>query len=108
MKLTEKKALKLSIEMWAWLNKHPLSTKFEWPKYKRYETDCFMCSYCVDADKNWTCKSCCLKSKSLCCGGWGKAYAQWDDATTEIRSQKGSLKILNALKKRLTKLEDPK
>ena len=49
MKLTEKKAIELSIELWTWLAETG-ENKNEWPEWKRHggqyeecENDCFLC-----------------------------------------------------------------
>jgi hypothetical protein len=48
MKLTKKKALKICVELWDWLSKHPNSKKEDCPKMDKYsdmENDCSCCEF---------------------------------------------------------------
>lgn len=42
-KLTEKKAISLSIRMWKWLAKNPLCKKQDWPQYKKHKIESCLC-----------------------------------------------------------------
>ncbi len=47
MRLTRKRAIELSIELWEWLAETG-KAKWEWEGWKRYgetEADCFLCEY---------------------------------------------------------------
>jgi hypothetical protein len=120
MKLTEKRAIKLSIELWQWLYDNPTLSKEHWPKNAVYDLEnmkgqCFCCEYYVEypymkcsARDNGTLFKCPLMSLLLCGTAYPiSAYVQWMKATFigDIEySKKNSLTILNALKKKYAKI----
>lgn len=53
MKLTKKKAIEISIELWTWLAKTGRKYKSDWPRWKEYgrmQDDCALCECFIDCD----------------------------------------------------------
>lgn len=106
-KLTEKKALELSIEMWTWLHQNPLKDKMDYPKYKKqgisqYFNRCPCCQY-------YTCNDCPLDFEGpyqgKCAGG---AFFKWHSAQSIKTSKKNSAIILKALQDKYAQITEKK
>ncbi len=74
MRLTKKKALDISIELWEWMTEDGNENKSDWPEWKKYGEmvhDCPLCAY-VGKKGRWThrCKKCPLK--------WGRFGCQYN------------------------------
>lgn len=127
MKLTEKKAIKLSIELWQWLYDNPDKYKESWPKYKKYNLQdmdgrCFCCEWYNEQCKHEyikrknnrlyliTTQHCPLNSIKLCGFACIKsAFRKWTYAlytNNTKQSKSASLKILNALKKKYASISE--
>jgi len=54
-KLTKKKAIEITIELWKWLDEKPLAPKTSWPGWKKYdylESGCSCCEYVIRKTRN--------------------------------------------------------
>ncbi len=102
MKLTKKKALELSIELWTWLaetGKH----KYEWNGWSKYGNifhDCFLCEYgikqsTIEADE---CDLCSYYQRFGYCCLHPSPYTNWDDALTTEEHKKYAQEFLEQLK----------
>jgi len=106
MKLTEKKAIQLSIKLWTWLYDNPEKHKSDWPLYEKYglydmKSSCFCCQYYYNNSNNEDiiCKKCPLNTVKLCKNGYGDAYNDYPKL-----SRKDLSAILKSLQKRLDKI----
>ena len=80
MKLTKKKSLELSIELWTWMFENIGKNKIEWPRWSEFigieggdiEAECFLCEYDLmqsvkyDFTKDM-CRYCPLKKEFVYC-----------------------------------------
>jgi hypothetical protein len=116
MKLTAKKAVELSIELWTWLEETG-EEKDEWPKWERnggeYPKVEFLCFLCEYADykphrNKLSCKLCpyFIKYKARCF--WmSSPFYKWEEAIEwgEGDSKKYAKRFLGQLKKLLQETE---
>ena len=97
MKLTAKKAVKLSIEQWTDLSETG-GKKEDWEKWEynggKYElmsqNDCFLCEYRLNKGRAHDCLDVCpysLKYKCYCDDG-DTLYSKWDWAKTKTTRKK--------------------
>lgn len=108
MKLTEKKAVKLSMDMWRWLSETG-KPKDDYPQYEKFdidlmESDCPCCEYYRGLERICALGKCPLKKDSLC--GFaeaGSAYWLWETAVLDYSDfdtgKKQALRIYKALAK---------
>jgi len=93
MKLTRKKAIELSIELWTWLAETG-KEKHEWPKWRDnggehddVVFDCFLCKYAgrKQGDDCETCHPCpYFKHYGVaCCDAEDSPYNNWEDIVGE-------------------------
>ncbi len=100
MKLTEKRAIELSIELWAWLAESG-KEKWAWPRWEEYgvaEGNCFLCEY--DAQSEDDCSVCPLWIKfgdGGCLSG-DCYFNKWDIAKTSRTRKKSAKLFLEQLK----------
>lgn len=113
MRLTAKKAVELSIELWAWLAETGREKK-EWPGWKHnggeHETVailCFLCEYNTRREErnqfsvnNLDCEFCPYHAKyGDCDDDEGQSpYAKWVDAENEIDKKNYAKQFLEQLK----------
>ena len=98
MRLTEKKAIQITIELWEWLAKTGSFFKSEWPKWKEYgEMDCAcpLCEYDI-RKSNSSCSHCPLTSKFLSCFEAG--FQAWVNTDTAEDRRIYASKFLEQLK----------
>lgn len=89
MKLTRKKAIKLSIELWEWMAEKEERYKDDWPKWKEFggmENNCPLCEYVGHEGTKMNCPKCPL--------GWGmygceeadhSMYREWKESIWQIK-----------------------
>jgi hypothetical protein len=79
MRLTKRKALEITVELWTWLAETGSDQKSDWPGWHEYgemEADCALCEY--DAQRANDCQHCPLLGK------WRYAkYCYWDGSPFE-------------------------
>ena len=102
MKLTAKKAIELSIELWTWLGETG-KEKWEWPKwgckggeYPEVQSDCFLCEY--DEQKQNDCVACPYCIKYGDCDDVGQPFIRWANAETKTTRKKYAKQFLEQLK----------
>ena len=103
MKLTKKKAIELSIELWTWLAETG-ENKNEWPEWKRHggqyeecEHDCFLCKY-----DDCNCGKCPYpKHYKVLCDDDGTPFSRWFDSRTKQGRKKYAKQFLEQLKELL-------
>ena len=112
MKLTAKRAVVLSIELWEWLAETGLD-KEGWPKWKRnggkysdeIEGDCFLCEYAQGG-----CGKCPydIKYGECICGDMNAPtlYDEWEVAGTEEDAKKYAKQFLEQLKEILKEINN--
>ena len=87
MRLTKKKALDISIELWEWLAEDGSRRKSDWPGWGKYggmRADCPLCEYTSRAehrDQISLCRYTCLLK-----GCYSLSYGRW--ALAEIKSDR--------------------
>lgn len=108
MKLTKKKAIELSIELWTWLAETG-KRKWDWPVWKKYGNDicgdCFLCEY-DEANGKGDCDICPLQKKFsqrdedefTACHHKDCAYSGWGKATIPKTRKKFAAKFVEQLK----------
>ena len=69
MRLTKKKALQITADLWAWLEKNPTASKIWWPEWEIHggsipamRADCPCCEYTQDRNEETDCNKCPLLS----------------------------------------------
>lgn len=93
MRLTKKRALDISIELWEWMAKTGSNYKGDWPGWEKYGemfNYCPLCEYAgaVKIETN-RCKKCLLKWGAFGCERQGESqYLKWDDALTKADRKK--------------------
>ena len=110
MRLTRKKAIDLSIELWGWLAETG-EEKEDWPGWKgnggqhsKCESDCFLCEYCSRVREDHTCGPCPYRVRWSFCEGWGAScepttpYTKWRAAVTETGRKQYAQEFLEQLK----------
>ncbi len=107
MKLTKKKAIELSIELWSWLAETGADSKRDWDGWEKYGemlNDCALCKYREEHSKAYppSCRVCSYYQKFGCCyGKSGKPstiYDHWEDAETTEQHKEYASKFLEQLK----------
>ncbi len=76
MRLTKKKAIELSVELWTWLAETG-KEKLDWPGWEQYEditSECFLCEY---ADRHSGCDDCSYRQKFCYCCEGDSPYSLW-------------------------------
>lgn len=104
MRLTKKKAIELSIELWTYLAETGLE-KEAWPYWKKYGRiycDCFLCEYKKRRreGKPWggICLFCSYFEKFGHCENEGNEYSNWLESETEADKKKYAQLFLEQLK----------
>lgn len=110
MKLTKKRAIKLTLELWQWLYDNPDKGKSDWPEWEynggQYEclpTDCFCCEWVFRVTKT-TCSACPLSPLwGISCTDLseGNVYRLWGKATTQKDKKKYAKQIVDFCEKEL-------
>ncbi len=90
MKLTKRKTLKLTIEMWDWLSTFPDEWKADWPGWVEKGIDrnfingeCFLCEYSLQQSGDSTCERCLFRGRWVKddpesdCEDYGSPYILW-------------------------------
>lgn len=107
MRLSKKRAIELTLELWQWLYKHPDKGKFKWPEWEynggKYPTvinDCFACN-------KGPCSKCPLLPlwPDTCCPGAHQStiYTRWAAAKSNKTRKKYAKQIVDFCKKELAK-----
>ena len=109
MKLTKKKAIQLSIELWEWLAETGLD-KEDWPEFSGGDDDesftykgryidngCFLCEKYQYADLTFDCSKCPL-SVGKTYGCYETAYQSWERVRTKIARKKYAKLFLEQLR----------
>lgn len=100
--MTEIEAIKLSLDLWGWLNKHPLKAKEHYPQFKKiqkYFCYCPCCSYFSKINDRH-CSDCPLTGDT-CANSF---FDKWYKAETKEQSQKASGEIVRRLQERYNEL----
>ena len=108
IKMTELQAIKISIDLWKWLNKNPLKKKEDYPKYKinkiyKMKSDCPCCEF-----YNNVCDGCplCVKIDGYSiCKFFVGLFHDWEYAFTEKESKRCSGIILGLLEEKYYKIK---
>lgn len=114
MRLTRKKAIELSIELWEWLAETGSGEKSEWPEWGNYGeviylADCFLCEYGNRninpkniEDKYWTeCGACPYHKKFGRCCNDNTPFWLWAEEEEIEPRKKYALLFLAQLKELL-------
>ncbi len=95
MKLSEKEALDIAIELWGWMTETGSDNKEDWPgweKYGRMLLSCPLCKYCLE-ELCQECKDCIIYS---CVNDY--AFGKWEVAKTKSSRKKYAGLFLAQLK----------
>ena len=106
MKLTKKRVLELTLELWQWLYDNPGSGKCDWPGWRRnggiHEAtcNCFACEYAFSSLKG-SCFKCPLLPlwPGYGCMGVNSLYVQWTQTTNMELRKEYAEKIIDFCKK---------
>ena len=104
MKLTRKKAIAISVELWEWLAESG-GYKQKWPKWKEYGrmfNDCPLCEYVIqEMGNHYSCAEVCPLNMAESEGCTRTSYGEWRlAAITEDRKRYATefLAVLRGLK----------
>ena len=99
MKLTKKKAIELSIELWTWLTETG-KRKDEWDKWTSRVIDmCFLCEYGRQmTPRRFSCNVCPYRDKFGHCNNDGSNFNRWCTARTPKTRRKYAALFLEQLK----------
>lgn len=102
MKLTKKKAIEYSIELWTWLVKAGAEFKGDWDgwdKYGKMSSGCPLCEY-AGFPPSSNCRKCPYYKKFKRCydNGEDTIYSKWEDASTPGTRKKYAKLFLEHLK----------
>jgi len=114
MRLTKRKTLQITHELWTWLAENPTIDgkwmyKFDWPGWERYggmACDCPCCEYVEYYEDPFRCsKKCPLISLwPGTCTHYDSVFIKWVKSDREDHRTKYALIIANAAKTELNKL----
>ena len=96
LRLTRKRAIELSIELWKWLAETG-GRKGKWPgwlKHNEVQDDCFLCEY--DHQHKGCCDSCPIE-KTHDCSCYSLYFVEWDEAKTPKDRKKYAALFLKQL-----------
>ncbi|KKN64724.1 hypothetical protein LCGC14_0488560 [marine sediment metagenome] len=105
MKLTEKKAIELTLELWRWLAETG-KNKCDWPGWEinggihsKVQDYCFFCEYAVTHRKNGECWACPYQKKFGDCQGQDEdtPYDLWEQARTPKANKKYAQQLVGQL-----------
>ena len=108
MRLTKRKAIELSIELWTWCAETGRDKK-KWPGWKKYPSnywDCFLCEY--DSNHDGGCQSCPYMQRYKGCFNGDTPYKNWDkanDYNSTAKRKKYAAEFLAQLKTLLIAVE---
>lgn len=109
MKLTEEKAIDISIELWAYLAETGRVSKGRWPGWKEYGRMYFACALCeFTVQQGYGCPSCPYYQKFGLCSDKGKPYSLWVGAIYYRPSPKKRKKYAREFLKQLYQLKEEK
>ena len=106
MRLTERKAITISMELWKFLSENQGATKTDFPMFQEYKLDsmvaaCSCCEY-ISRIGTWDCKQCpikdCLKTNSV--------FERWANLQ-EVKCEEGT-KLARLIYLRLKRYHDKK
>ena len=106
-RLTKRKALEITTELWQWMVENPGNLKYQWPGWEKYGEmygACACCEYVVRHDHKHTCTFCPLygkwsnKEHSICNEG---PYDDWERSIDSKARTKHALAIVELCKKEL-------
>ncbi|KKK90964.1 hypothetical protein LCGC14_2717710 [marine sediment metagenome] len=100
MRLTLKKAILISIELWTWLAETGEEYKREWSgwiKYGEMSFDCALCEYGERKDGDNRCVHCPYYLKFGKCFNEGQPYRKWADTDTPKTRKKYASLLLAQL-----------
>ena len=108
MRLTRKKAIDLSIDLWEWLAETG-GEKVNWPGWKRNggqhpncDSDCFLCEYSSRVGESRTCDECPYRVRWGFCEDWeevtDKPYTKWRVAPSVASRKRYAQDFLGQLK----------
>lgn len=98
MRLTKKKAIEISIELWTYLAETG-NDKWEWPGWEEYgemDNDCALCEYTTR--KRDDCDSCSYYEKFGYCNLEDMPYRMWTWAESMRERKKYATQFLNQLR----------
>lgn len=102
MRLTKKKAIEISIELWEWLAETGEWRKWQWSGWQRYgamDNDCPLCEYHIQHPiLDLTKCNCPLEKKYGTNGCYATPYQDWEIAKTPKTHKKYATKFLEVLK----------
>ena len=109
MKLTKKRVLELTLELWQWLYDNPNKRKENWPGWEGNggsyysETKCFACSYTFAQKDGDGCNLCPLLPlwPDGCTASSQSPYMQWVMAKSRKDRKKYTKEIVDFCKKEL-------
>ena len=103
MRLTKKKAIDLSIELWTWLAETGSPRKEDWPGWKRLGAEstlahCFLCEYSSRREYS-ICKFCPFHQRfGHCTLSSPSAYSKWSEEDNSPMRKKYASEFLELLK----------
>lgn len=107
MRLTKKKAIEISIELWTWLVETGSDEKFMWSGWEKYGqmlNDCALCEYggrrALRTAIDCACDFCPYSQKfEECCNeAEDTPYDKWEEATDKAERKKYATEFLEQLK----------
>lgn len=103
MRLTKKKAIEISIELWTWLAETGAEYKWDWSdwgKYGKMHSSCAFCEYSQRQAKlsEGRCDYCSYYQQFGGCCLAGTPYDNWDVAETDETRKKYAGQFLEQLK----------
>lgn len=100
MKLTKKKAIDVSIELWTWLAETGARDKLDWEgwdKYGEMESDCALCEYSTQHNGEG-CGNCPYYQQYGFCDNDDAQYAKWAGSETARARKKYASQFLEQLR----------
>lgn len=100
MRLTKKKAIEISIELWTWLAETGEESKYiweGWDKYGEMDAGCAFCEY-VARHRPRGCGCCPYWAKFHSCQDYGSPYDKWTTSETISTRKKYAKLFLEQLK----------
>lgn len=99
MRLTRKKAIEISIELWSWLAENGNEDKHDWPDWEKYGEMRSACPLCELFRGSLGCGKCPYYSSLGDCTAYNSPFVKWRDTHSKESAEKYASQFLEQLRR---------